>query len=75
MTQITDATSDREKRLVEALRKSHEHIAELREAWRTGALHETDGRGGERSNRNVDVEVLIRQTVTQLGYKLEKEDD
>ena len=75
MTQITDATSDREKRLVEALRKSHEHFSELREAWRTGALHETDGRGGERSNRNVDVEVLIRQILTELGYKLEKEDD
>lgn len=30
------------------------HIAELEEAWRTGALSERDGKGGTRSNRNLD---------------------
>lgn len=40
-----------------------EHVRELREAWRTGALDERDGGGGTRSNRNVDVEVALRNAL------------
>lgn len=39
------------------------HVTELREAWSTGALHECDGGGGTRSNRNVDVQLAIRKVL------------
>ena len=48
----TDATQE----LVIAVRYALIHVQELREAWRTGAISEHDGKGGLRSNRNVDVE-------------------
>lgn len=43
------------------------HVEELREAWRTGAIDERDGRGGLRSNRNVDVEVALRKALNGDG--------
>ena len=41
------------------------HIEELREAWRTGAIHERDNLGGIRSNRNVDVEHDLRNALEE----------
>ena len=41
------------------------HVTELREAWQTGALHDIDGRGAERSNRNVDVECALREAIAK----------
>ena len=49
--------------LLAAATAALEHLNELREAWRSGALDEHDGRGGERSNRNVRVCVDLRQAV------------
>ena len=46
-----------------ACRDALEHVQELREAWSSGAICESDGRGGTRSNRNVDVEVLLRASL------------
>ena len=37
------------------LQAAFEHVAELRQAWHSGALSEHDGKGGMRSNRNADV--------------------
>ena len=39
------------------------HLEELEEAWRRGALSEHDGQGGTRSNRNVELRVLLRKTL------------
>lgn len=51
--------------LLEACKKALEHVRELREAWRTGALSECDGRGGQRSNLNVDVEVALAKAIAK----------
>lgn len=32
-----------------------QHVLELEDAWQRGAIHEIDGNGGTRSNRNVEV--------------------
>ena len=48
-----------------ACRKALEHVVELREAWRVGAITESDGQGGTRSNRNVEVEGLLRAALGQ----------
>ena len=50
---------DATKELTIAARYALIHVQELREAWRTGAISEHDGKGGSRSNRNVDVEVRL----------------
>lgn len=50
-----------EDELRAVLRAAWEHVNELREAWRTGALSEHDGQGGTRSNRNAEVEVALRK--------------
>lgn len=50
------AESEQAQRLRKACKKALYHVRELREAWMTGALSEHDGKGGLRSNRNVDVE-------------------
>jgi hypothetical protein len=41
-------------------RAAYEHTSELRDAWMRGVLDEHDGKGGARSNRNVDVNVKLR---------------
>lgn len=46
--------------LYEALQAALAHVSELREAWARGVLREHDALGGTRSNRNVDVENLLR---------------
>jgi hypothetical protein len=51
--------------LLAACRVVKAHIEELREAWQTGALTEHDGRGGERSNRNVDLDVLLHNVISK----------
>jgi hypothetical protein len=52
--------------LVEACRAALAHTEELREAWQRGVLDERDGLGGRRSNRNVDVNVKLRQALEKL---------
>ena len=44
------------ERLQDAASAALDHVRELREAWMAGDIRETDGKGGLRSNRNVDVE-------------------
>lgn len=39
------------------------HIAELEEAWRTGAISEHDGQGGARSSRNVEVRAMLEKAI------------
>lgn len=53
--------------VIDAARKALVHVEELREAWRRGAISEHDGRGGTRSNRNVDVEVALRAALASLS--------
>lgn len=55
------------RELVDAAFDALAHVEELREAWRTGAIHERDG--GTRSNRNVDVEVSLRAALDALGIE------
>lgn len=54
-----------------ALIGAHVHTAELREAWRRGVMDERDGGGARRSNRNMEVEVALRQAVELMcpGYR------
>ena len=59
----TDTTQE----LVIAVRYALIHVQELREAWRTGAISEHDGKGGLRSNRNVDVEVKLTKALNSLS--------
>ena len=51
------------KPLVEAAESALSHTTELRDAWMRGSINECDGRGGTRSNRNVDVEVALRKAL------------
>lgn len=53
--------------LVDAAHEALAYVWELREAWRTGAIADRDGKGGERSNRNVEVEVKLRKALESLG--------
>jgi hypothetical protein len=46
--------------LRKALEKSLAHVLELEDAWQRGCISEHDGKGGLRSNRNVEVRVTIR---------------
>lgn len=56
---------DENARLRKACDGALEHVQELREAWRSGAINESDGGGGTRSNRNVDVEVTLRDALKE----------
>lgn len=49
------------------IRAVWEHLDELRTAWSTGAIHETDGKGGTRSNRNADCEVILRKYLAEAA--------
>ena len=40
------------------------HVQELEEAWRRGAITEHDGKGGTRSNRNVDVRAILADAIS-----------
>lgn len=50
------AAESRAKAIEEAARAALAHATELRDAWDRGAISERDGKGGLRSNRNVDVQ-------------------
>jgi len=52
-------------RLRGAILQALEHVCELRSAWKRGCLSETDGKGGTRSNRNVEVEVKLRAALAR----------
>lgn len=58
---------DKNSALVLACQFALAHVQELREAWRSGALSERDGRGGMRSNRNFEVEVALRKALGDDG--------
>lgn len=49
--------------LLDACRMASAHVRELRDAWERGAINEIDGKGGERSNRNADVDVRLRAVI------------
>ena len=49
--------------LLAACEAAKAHVAELRDAWEHGVIHEIDWQGGTRSNRNVDVEVMLRKAI------------
>lgn len=49
--------------LTRILRVTHDHIRELEDAWQRGALHETDGLGGYRSNRNAEIRVALAEAI------------
>lgn len=51
------------ERLKEATVVALEHVVELRDAWMRGAIRDCDGHGGLRSNRNVDVEHVLRNAI------------
>lgn len=51
------------QRLLEACKAASLHVDELRHAWLTGAITERDGKGGMRSNRNVDVAVQLSAAI------------
>jgi hypothetical protein len=49
-----------------ALKDAKAHVEELADAWQRGCIHETDGLGGTRSNRNMAVLLNLRAA---LGKK------
>lgn len=49
--------------LLDAATAALSHLQELRDAWQRGVIDERDGRGAARSNRNVEVEVALRQAL------------
>lgn len=69
-TGLADVRSDNQRPAGDDLRDAAvfalDHIRELREAWRTGALSERDGLGGIRSNRNVEAEVKLRNALAAM---------
>ena len=51
--------------LTEALAEMVSHLDELAGAWQRGALHENDGRGGLRSNRNAELLTKAQQLLKE----------
>lgn len=45
--------------------KALDHVLELEEAWRSGAVSDCDGQGGTRSNRNSELRAGLAKA---LGY-------
>jgi hypothetical protein len=58
-----DWAAARIERLETVTQLALDHVLELEEAWRTGALSEHDGKGGTRSNRNADVRLALRKAL------------
>ncbi len=50
---------------VQALSAAKAWTEELREAWRSGALGSRDGQDALRSNRTVEIDVVLRQAMEQ----------
>jgi len=42
-----------------------EHVIELEDAWQRGSLHDYDGQGGTRSNRNIDVRNALQTALAK----------
>lgn len=55
-----EAAQERQARLRAALSRLVAHMEELAEAWQRGIIHENDGKGGIRSNRNHELAVAAR---------------
>ena len=51
--------------LLAACKLALDHVEELHEAFRSGALTGTDGKVGLRANRNVDVECELRRQIAK----------
>ena len=49
--------------LLVACKKASEHIREMREAFRTGALTCCDGKSAERSNQNADIDLVLEKAL------------
>lgn len=58
--------------LVAACEMACAHTDELRDAWMRGALSSHDGRNGQRSNMNVDVEVKLRNAMQAFCEEMEE---
>lgn len=69
----SSAAADEVGRLRQACRVAMDHILELEEAWRSGALTSCDGQNGPRSNRNVEVRNIIRAATDASGAMKHKE--
>jgi len=54
-------------RLEAAAHKAQEHIYELGDAWRRGALSEHDDKSGTRSNRNHDIGIELREALAEVS--------
>lgn len=54
------------RELIQSSKATLEHLQELREAWMSGAITERDGKGGTRSNRNVEVEERLRTALENI---------
>ena len=54
--------------IIAAAAKAHAHIEELRVAWERGVIseHDTKSKGGERSNRNAELERELRDALASL---------
>jgi hypothetical protein len=66
-TDFLDTIADLQRQLRErdaAIAVASEHVKELRDAWQRGCIRETDGKGGTRSNRNADVDLML----ARLGH-------
>ena len=61
------------QRLIAACEAALAHVQELEEAWRRGAITEHDGKGGTRSNRNVDVRAILADAIS--GKEVYDHDD
>lgn len=59
--------------MLSAARPILEHLDELEEAWRRGALSEHDGKGGTRSNRNAELARTLRDALAGLEVEYESE--
>lgn len=57
--------------LLEACKLAYNHIEELREAWRRGAIHEADFLGGLRINRNAEACTRLSRAIAAA----EREED
>lgn len=67
---IRQANAEVEKReLMGACKGALAHCLELEDAWRSGALSESDGQGGTRSNRNVDVRAAMEKVIARAEGK------
>lgn len=61
-------------RLLLASRNAWEWLDELRTAWMEGVFSEHDGKGGYRSNKNVDIEVALREAIDAASSTPEPKD-